>query len=187
MNERTRTLTPRTDELIASIRAKGLNDFQYYLAVTGEICSLARQLERELSAPSQAELNATGQQNKAGSSSETGADFKATDSGADIPAADSQSRGLPNNAGPVAPSQAVPEGYVMVPREPTVDMLQAAVHALDGVNLSRMTKHQRATFKARKRWEAMLRSHLTSPVEEQQEPGHLTGGGNETEPSSQTD
>ena len=48
--------------------------------------------------------NADGQENKAGAASDMGADFKATDLGAEVQAADSTSRSLPNNPALSAPA-----------------------------------------------------------------------------------
>ncbi len=43
-----------------------------------------------------------------------------------------------------------------VPKEATPEMIEAAVHACDGMNLSRMGRRERARFKAAIRWKAML-------------------------------
>jgi len=46
--------------------------------------------------------------------------------------------------------------WTLVPRHPTMEMLEAARHACDGINLSKLNRVSRAHYKAAKRWEAML-------------------------------
>ena len=46
----------------------------------------------------------------------------------------------------------------IVPSSPTMEMLNAAVHALDGVDLSKLSRKDRAKIKAAVRWQAMLKA-----------------------------
>lgn len=46
--------------------------------------------------------------------------------------------------------------WVTVPLHPTIEMLRAAGHACDGLNLSKLNRIDKSRYKAAKRWEAML-------------------------------
>lgn len=52
--------------------------------------------------------------------------------------------------------------WVLVPRHPTMEMLKAAGHACDGINLSKLKRVDKSVYKAAKRWEAMLAAAPTS-------------------------
>src|SRR6185436_15061628 len=60
----------------------------------------------------------------------------------------------------------VEPGWKLVPMNPSEEMIAAAVHALDGWNLSKQTTRERARLKARMRWDAMLAVSPTAPAAE---------------------
>lgn len=55
-----------------------------------------------------------------------------------------------------SPDEAASPHLTVVPIVATRKMLEAAGHACDGLDLSKMTRIERSLFKAQKRWSAML-------------------------------